>query len=137
MTTQTNPTTVDNPLRRRDRPGRPLWLFGLIVLAMLAVVVGAGALWVQSRLDPGSAVGGMTEVAVRDNAFSPAAVEVPAGTTVTWRWVGEDDHNVVGDGMESPTQSEGEFAREFVDPGSYEYQCTLHFFMRGEVVVTE
>jgi plastocyanin len=75
-------------------------------------------------------------VAVEDNEFAPAAIEVPAGTTVTWQWQGNDQHNVVGDDYESPVQNQGEFAHTFSDPGTYDYQCMLHGGMRGEVIVT-
>jgi plastocyanin len=56
---------------------------------------------------------------------------------VTWRWQGEEEHNVVADDFESPTQTTGRFAHTFAEPGTYAYECTLHFFMRGEVVVTD
>ena len=109
----------------------------LTALVALAVLAGAAAVFVRAQLDPGAPVAGVTEVAVRDDLFGPAAIEVPAGTTVTWRWDGEEQHNVVGDGFESPVQTAGEFARAFAEPGTYDYRCTLHFFMRGEVVVTD
>jgi plastocyanin len=105
-------------------------------LIIVAVVLIAGVLIVRAQLDPGDPVRGVTTVAVRDDTFAPAAIEVPAGTTVTWRWEGKDQHNVVGDGFKSPTQAEGEFTHTFSNPGTYEFRCTRHFFMRGKVVVT-
>ena len=125
------PTISPNPVRRRG-----LWRWLAIGGLVLVVVASAAALVVRGRLDPGDPVAGVSEVAVRDNAFAPAAVAVPAGTTVTWRWEGEEEHNVVGDGFASPVQTAGAFAHEFAEPGTYAYECTLHFFMRGEVVVT-
>ncbi len=101
----------------------------------LAVLGAAAALLVRAQLDPGDPVAGVTEVAVRDNEFAPAAIAVPAGTTVTWWWAGGQEHNVAGDGFESPVRTEGVFAHPFAAPGTYAYECTLHFFMRGEVVV--
>jgi hypothetical protein len=44
---------------------------------------------------------------------------------------------VVGDGIESETQTEGTFQHTFAAPGRYEYRCTLHGGMDGVVVVTE
>lgn len=79
---------------------------------------------------------GVDEVAVRDDYFEPVAIQVPAGTTVTWRWEGKHDHNVVADDFESATQTAGSFAQTFAEPGRHEYRCTLHGGMRGEVVVT-
>jgi plastocyanin len=117
------------------RPSRRRRILLGVVVALIAVA-GIAALVVRAQLDPGDPVAGVTEVAVRDNEFAPAAIEVPVGTTVTWRWEGEEEHNVVGDGFESPVQTEGEFAQTFAEPGTYDYRCTLHVFMRGEVVVT-
>jgi plastocyanin len=76
-------------------------------------------------------------ISVQDNTFEPAAAEVAAGETVTWNWEGNSDHNVVGDGFESDAQSDGSFTHEFDQPGTYEYQCTLHGSMQGRVIVTE
>jgi plastocyanin len=68
-------------------------------LVAIAALVGVGALAVRARLDPGEPVMGVRTIAVRDDEFAPAAIEVPAGTTVTWRWEGNAEHNVVGDGF--------------------------------------
>lgn len=111
---------------------------GLSLAGLLAACGGNGG---QDRGDddPSDAdapVTGVTDVAVRDNYFEPAAIEIPVGTTVTWTWEGDHDHNVVADGFESETQTEGSFAQTFAEPGRHEYRCTLHGGMRGEVVVT-
>ena len=130
------------PTPKFDRSGsgnrgrRHRYVLGAAVL-LAAAIGGIALVVVRAQLDPGASVAGVSEVAVRDNEFVPAAIEVPAGTTVTWRWDGEEQHNVVGDGFESPVQVDGEFAHAFSEPGTYDYRCTLHFFMRGEVVVTD
>lgn len=119
----------------RPKTGSRRRRIALITIVSLALLAGAGALFVRAQLDPGAPVAGVTDVAVRDDLFAPAAIEVPAGATVTWRWEGEEEHNVVGDGFQSSNQVDGEFAHTFAAPGTYDYRCTLHFFMRGEVVV--
>lgn len=126
------PTSSAQPTGRSRR----LWRWLAIAALILIVLGGAATLIIRDQLDPGAAVAGVTEVAVRDNEFAPAAIEVPAGTNVTWQWDGEVDHIVVGDNFESPVQTEGTFSQSFTEPGTYAYECTLHFFMRGEVVVT-
>ncbi len=129
---------METPISSARQTGRSrrLWRWLAIGALILIVLGGAATLIIRDQLDPGAAVAGVTEVAVRDNEFAPAAIEVPAGTNVTWRWDGEVDHNVVGDNFESPVQTEGTFSQSFTEPGTYAYECTLHFFMRGEVVVT-
>lgn len=109
----------------------------VILIAVVIVAVGGGVLFVRNQMDVGDPVVGVTEVAVRDNSFGPESVQVPVGTTITWIWEGKERHNVVGDDFESPVQTEGTFSQTFAAPGSYDYECTLHFFMRGQVVVTE
>lgn len=125
--------TLTHPSRPSSRRRRIL----LIVLAAMILLAGAAAIFVRSQLDLGTPVVGVSEVEVQDDQFAPAAIEIPAGTTVTWRWEGEEEHNVVNDTFESPTQTEGTFSQTFNEPGTHSYECTLHLFMRGEVVVTD
>jgi plastocyanin len=130
-------TTRDMTATQPRRGLRWLWiLLGALALGTV-LFIGTVFSFVRGLSDPGPPVAGVTEVAVRDNAFAPGAIEVPAGTTVTWAWQGNNQHNVVGDDFESPVQADGEFAHTFAEPGSYDYECTLHFGMNGEVVVTE
>jgi plastocyanin len=78
-----------------------------------------------------------SEVVAQDVRFNPAAIEVPAGTTVTWKFEdGAVPHNVKGDGFESRTQSSGTYRHRFDTPGTYAYRCTLHSGMKGRVVIT-
>lgn len=77
------------------------------------------------------------QVDIPRSAFEPAVVEVPAGTTVTWTFTDNTDHNVVGEGFESDVLSDGTFTHTFTEAGTYDYQCTLHGGMRGRVVVAD
>jgi plastocyanin len=86
-------------------------------------------------------------VAVRNNRFEPSAITVNAGTTVTWTWdTCTDDgyggpqtcanHNVTFDaGGGSATQSTGSYSRLFNSAGTFNYRCTLHPPMTGQVIV--
>ena len=108
-----------------------------LLLPVLAVVVLAACMPAGGS-DPADAAPVKTgEVVAKDNRFDPVAVEVPAGTTVTWRFEdGSVPHNVKGDGFESRTQSSGSYRHRFDAPGTYAYRCTLHSGMKGRVVVT-
>jgi len=66
------------------------------------------------------------------------AIQVPAGTTVTWAFEdGLVPHDVTGDGWRSgDPQRKGTFAHTFDRPGTYPYRCTVHDGMNGRVVVT-
>ena len=81
---------------------------------------------------------GVTRVVAKHVSFTPAAIQVPAGTEVTWAFKdGLVPHNVSGDGWGSgqPRRS-GTFRHTFARPGAYDYTCTLHPEMTGRVVVT-
>jgi plastocyanin len=80
-----------------------------------------------------------TSVEVRDNAFSPAAIVVAPGATVTWTWSGTATHSVdfasasITDG---PSQSSGTHVTDMpTTPGTYAYQCDHHSSMSGTVLV--
>jgi plastocyanin len=83
-------------------------------------------------------VTGVTQVTAKDNRFTPAAIQVPAGTEVTWTFKdGFVPHDVVGDGFSSgEPRRKGTFAHTFDRPGTYPYRCTIHDGMTGRVVVT-
>ena len=75
-------------------------------------------------------------VAVRDLRYRPATLTVDAGATVTWRFDdGNIPHDVKGDGFASPILRRREWSRTFDDPGTYDYLCSVHPYMRGKVVV--
>lgn len=109
--------------------GRPL-AAGIALVALLA----AGWWVAQGRIGVGEPVA-TTEVRLLLNDFSPDAVVMPVGTTVTWRFDGTVVHDITGDGWGTPARNEGVFSHTFDEPGVYDYRCTLHGPMRGRVVV--
>jgi plastocyanin len=109
----------------------------LLALALAAVVLtGCGGDGGDGGADA-APVTGVTEVTAGDNRFSPAAIQVPAGTTVTWEFKDRFvPHDVSGDGFTSgDPRRRGSFAHAFEQPGTYPYRCTLHDGMEGRVVV--
>ena len=79
-----------------------------------------------------------SEVTVHNGSFSPSAIIVSPGTTVTWTWGSSLRHNVTFASDEipdSPDQTSGDFQAVMPNtPGTYTYRCTIHGF-RGSVVV--
>jgi plastocyanin len=84
------------------------------------------------------------EVVMQDYAFVPDTLTVAAGTTVTWtntesappvdHWV-KSSPGQPGDldsGRLPPGQS---YNKTFAQPGTYEYFCDIHNFMKAKVVV--
>ncbi len=78
------------------------------------------------------------------NRFQPANVTIPAGTTVTWTWVG-GFHDVTATGTPAfpssgaPVGPPETFSHTFNAPGTYLYFCSVHGSptdgMRGTIVV--
>ena len=115
----------------------PAVLAALAIAAVVAAGGGGGEGGGGAAADT-APVGGVTEVAAKDNQFTPPAIQVTAGTTVTWTF---DDrfvpHDVTGDGFTSgDPRRGGSFTHTFDRPGTYAYRCTLHDGMDGRVVVT-
>ncbi|MDQ3694653.1 MAG: hypothetical protein M3464_13655 [Chloroflexota bacterium] len=127
-------TRTPPPPRRTSRRGF-LLASATLPIVILGGTVASGGGAGRDR-DTATTVSGVTEVAIHGNYFDSASIEVPAGTTVTWRWEGDANHNVVGDGVGSPIQDAGEFSHTFDEPGSYPYESTLHDGMTGEIIVT-
>jgi plastocyanin len=78
-------------------------------------------------------------VSITNFAFSPAAITVVAGTTVTWTNADSTQHDVSAPsvGLKSSVLSQGDtYTHTFTSPGTYDYICSIHPFMHGTVVVT-
>jgi plastocyanin len=120
---------------RRRTPPTPAVL-GLAMLALLTLA-GCGRSSTAATPPDQPPVTGITTIQLHDRRFQPAAVQLPAGTTVTWQFTdGHRKHNVTGDGWSSPLQSTRTYTHTFNRPGAYAYRCTLHPGMEGRVVVT-
>lgn len=80
---------------------------------------------------------GEVVVEVRDNSFAPDAAEVTVGETLTWDFSTADQpHNVVFDaGRGSEILDAGTWSTSFEEPGTYDYECTLHPAMTGQITV--
>lgn len=120
--------------------------FAFLALAAIAAV----GCFNESSLDPfgngtGTNVGGTgggggggadstgaldtASVIIFDNGYSPAAVSVAAGGTVTWVWTGNNAHGVTfDDGSITPStiQSVGSYFVRFPRAGIFSFFCTVH-----------
>lgn len=88
---------------------------------------------------PSAVAGGQVrEVAIPGKVYAPGRELALVGDTVIWRNGDGTNHTVTADdasfdsGYISPG---GTFARTFAKVGVYPYHCTIHKFMKGEVVV--
>ena len=80
-----------------------------------------------------------TTIRLKDNAFAPKAKTVARDSTVTFRWAGENAHNVtVKKGpakFSAPARIKGSFRRTLTRKGRYTVVCTLHAGMALELRV--
>jgi len=77
-------------------------------------------------------------VAISNFAFSPATLTITAGDTVTWTNDDAELHTATGTGgaFDSGNLAQGDsFSFTFTTPGTYDYICTLHPTMTGQIVV--
>ncbi len=84
------------------------------------------------------AQGGEVQVQIVDFRFEPARITVAPGTTVVWTNVGPTAHTATSkaDVWDSGILQKGQtFRFTFRTPGTYDYWCTLHPNMLGQVVV--
>jgi len=110
----------------------PRWAVAGVVGAQLLVLTWAS-----------SVVAGSSDVEVTLFQFRPVALEVTAGSAVTW--VNQDDirHTVTSGTPEAPGGAfdaalAGRAATatiRFAEPGVYPYFCSRHQAMRGEIRV--
>jgi plastocyanin len=85
-----------------------------------------------------AAVKSGAKVSIVNFAFTPGEITIAAGETVTWT---NDDGAPHGleyqDGAKGvdPLLPGSSFSRQFDRPGAYEYNCSVHPYMTGRVVV--
>ncbi len=74
---------------------------------------------------------------IQNNAFNPKELTIAAGDTVTWTNNDAMLHDVdIDDLGKSPEMHKGEtFTQTFDKPGTYNYDCDIHPFMKGKVIV--
>lgn len=98
------------------------------------VVQSAGAK--RADLD----VGAGSKVSIANFAFTPAAITVKRGTTVSWSNDDGSPHAVAfkdgAPGAKSLLPHDG-FSRPFDTAGTFDYFCSFHPYMTAKVVVTE
>jgi len=77
-------------------------------------------------------------VTIQNFAFSPATINVKAGTKVTWTNQDSTTHHVVSDtgAFDSGNLAQGQsYSFTFNKTGSYPYHCSIHPSMTGTIVV--
>ncbi|HEX3370953.1 MAG TPA: cupredoxin family copper-binding protein [Candidatus Acidoferrales bacterium] len=80
-----------------------------------------------------------TVVKIDNFSFGPAAVTIPAGTTITWTNQDDVPHVVISDDNKmfksKALDTDDHFSFTFTKPGTYNYYCAIHPKMVAKVVV--
>jgi plastocyanin len=109
----------------------------LVLLAVLAAFFAFG-------LKPQSASPNVVTVTIKDYKFEPATVTVHEGDTVEWKNVDSVVHTATAaaDGQaQKPAFDSGSISTgatwRYVaaTKGTYNYICTVHTFMKGQLIV--
>ncbi len=79
-------------------------------------------------------------VEMKDDVFSPQIIAINPGDTVLWKNVGK--HNHTSTGLDQPLLWDSgnlapgkTYSRTFNEVGKYDYHCSIHPNMKGQVVV--
>lgn len=100
----------------------------LVLAVLLALALAPG----------GTARGATHTVDIVDFAFSPATLTITAGDTVTWTNLDAIEHTATSTSgaFDSGLLGQGQsFSLTFTTPGTYDYLCTPHPTMTGQIVV--
>lgn len=107
----------------------------IMIIILLAVVAGCSAS--NGAQIPTSTTGGNT-VLMQDFKFQPAEITIKKGETITWINKDSAKHDVTSktfvSGLLSIDQS---FLQTFNEVGTFDYNCTQHPNMTGQVIVTK
>jgi plastocyanin len=77
-------------------------------------------------------------ITIHNFSFKRDTITVPLGTTVVWENDDDIPHNVVamdGQFRSSALDIGDKFSFTFNKAGTFDYFCSLHSFMKGQVVV--
>lgn len=86
----------------------------------------------------GSAGGSGNVVDVKNFSFVPGNLTITKGTTVTWKFDDQADHNVTASNnafKSTNLHTGGTYSFTFNTAGTYSYICTIHQYMKGAVTV--
>lgn len=78
-------------------------------------------------------------VEIKKHTYDPDSITVPVGTHVVWRNFDSVPHTATSTNglFDSGIMDEGEnFSYTFQDPGTYDYYCPIHPYMKARVIVT-
>jgi plastocyanin len=110
-----------------DRRALGRYRRALVAVGVMALLIGAHAL---AATPP--------TIGIKEFKYGPPTLSVPLGTTVTWVNHDEEPHTVTsatGAFSSAGLVNDDTFVQTFMKPGTYQYFCKIHPYMKGTVVV--
>ena len=115
----------------------PFLMLSLMALALIAGVSGCGG---GSDASSTSSPGGAKAVSIKNFAYAPADLTVAKGATV--KFTNGDSTNHTATATDASALDTGTIAPgksktvSFETPGTFQYFCSFHPFMKGTITVT-
>ena len=110
--------------------------FMVIALAVIAIYFFYRAYSPAQPSPPAGPSPTGNTVTIQDFSFDPATLTVTANSTVTWINRDSTSHRIDTEAFNSPDLPPGaSFSRTFMLPGTFDYNCSLHPWMRGRIIV--
>jgi plastocyanin len=118
---------------RQQRLGLVFGVTGLAgLLAAALPAVGAGSAPSVAALAP------TATIQIDNFNFTPPDLTVTAGTKVIWKNDDDSPHRVAdinGTYASAALDTDDSFSHTFATPGVYKYFCSIHPYMKGEIIV--
>jgi len=105
-------------------------------LLLVAVVAASSSAAFAGDIATGTAAA--TVIVIKNMEFSPSALTVAPGTTVTWMNEDESPHTIADNGKafrSAALDTNDRFSYTFAQSGEFTYHCTMHPMMVGKIVV--
>ncbi len=87
-----------------------------------------------------SSTAAKNEITIESNSFKPDSLTIKVGDTVTWINKDSYDHTVkskTGEFDSGNLTNGAKFSFTFDKEGTYDYFCSIHTFMTGQIIVTK
>ena len=100
---------------------------GIVAAGVVTLLIGAHALAATP-----------STIGLKEFRYGPPILSVSVGTTVTWVNHDEEPHTVTsatGAFSSVGLVNDDTFVQTFTKPGTYQYFCKIHPYMKGTVVV--
>ena len=110
----------------------------MIFRAIVALVAAVAVATVSLAAAGGARAGTTHAVDIANFAFSPQTLTIQVGDTVTWTNRDDVQHSATSTtgAFDSGLRPQGQsYSFTFTEPGTYDYLCTPHPTMTGQIVV--